>query len=100
MVVMGTLVGTLIALVAAHVLYLWHMHLNFIAMGVAGILLEQLERQVTGVVLIFELWVLLSSYGLCQQLQSCPNNDRKHPRVDPFYEHLRRILGTRSKPST
>ena len=89
MVVMGTLVGTLFALVATHVFGIPMAYTpNFIAMGVAGIFAGAVRAPVTGVVLIFELTGSLEALMAMSAVAIVSYVTANILRVDPFYEHL------------
>lgn len=89
LVVMGTLVGTLFALLATHIFGIPMAYApNFIAMGVAGIFAGVVRAPVTGVVLIFELTGSLEALMAMSAVAIVSFVVANILRVDPFYDHL------------
>ncbi len=89
MVVMGTLVGTLFALVATHIFGIPMAYApNFIAMGVAGIFAGAVRAPVTGVVLIFELTGSLEALMAMSAVAIVSYVTANILRVDPFDEQF------------
>ena len=87
LVVMGTLVGTLFALLATHIFGIPMAYApNFIAMGVAGIFAGVVRAPVTGVVLIFELTGSLEALMAMSAVAIVSFVVANILRVDPFYD--------------